>query len=455
MKKILLLSAVASLFACNEQATIDYTLFSGKVENTDSEMILVRGNGLTQEIKLNEDGSFADTLRLSAQGSTYSFVIGRESSKFYAKNGDELNLTLNAEQFDESIKYSGKGAEESNLLAQIYLINEGVVEGINVLFAKDEEEFTASLEEIKEKVNKAFQASKVNDAFKQAQLKELEYEASIFKMQYESYHGHFAKKPGFIATEDFKSSIPSYDVNDEKLYRSSDKYKELVSIIQDIEIGNAYDETQDYNKAVMLVMDKMTNKHVKENLLKDYSSGMLGPNESLKEVYDYLVANTSEEATKEEYTTTFEKLKKLAKGMPSPTFSNYENHAGGTTSFDDLKGKYTYIDVWATWCGPCIGEIPSLKAVESEYHGKNIQFVSASIDQSKAHDTWVNMVKEKELGGIQLMADNAWKSKFVQDYEINGIPRFILVDPEGNIVSADAPRPSDPKLKELFATLEI
>ena len=65
------------------------------------------------------------------------------------------------------------------------------------------------------------------------------------------------------------------------------------------------------------------------------------------------------------------------------------------------------------------------------------------------------MVAEKELGGIQLFADNDWQSKFVTDYAIEGIPRFVLIDPEGNIVTADAPRPSNPKLIKLFEELSI
>ena len=148
-------------------------------------------------------------------------------------------------------------------------------------------------------------------------------------------------------------------------------------------------------------------------------------------------------------------MKLLAKGMPSPVFTNYENHKGGKTSLEDLKGKYVYIDVWATWCGPCKREIPFLKEVEKSYHGKNIEFVSTSIDRAKDHEVWVNMVTDKDLSGVQLFADNDWKSKFVQDYAIEGIPRFILIDPEGNIVTADAPRPSNPKLVELLEELGI
>lgn len=147
----------------------------------------------------------------------------------------------------------------------------------------------------------------------------------------------------------------------------------------------------------------------------------------------------------------------LPEGTPSPTFENYINYAGGTTSLSDLKGKYVYVDIWATWCGPCKREIPSLKEVEKKFHDKNIEFVSISVDdekrsgtKEKAFESWQKMVKDKELGGIQLFSDNAWQSDFVKNYKVNGIPRFILIDPEGNIVSPDAPRPSNPMLTELL-----
>jgi thiol-disulfide isomerase/thioredoxin len=139
--------------------------------------------------------------------------------------------------------------------------------------------------------------------------------------------------------------------------------------------------------------------------------------------------------------------------LPSPSF-NYLNYAGGTTKLEDLKGKYVYIDVWATWCGPCRQEIPFLKKVEEKYHGKNIAFVSISIDKLKDQEKWKTMVKEKELGGVQLFADNDWNSKFVQDYKITGIPRFILIDPNGIIVKSSAARPSSEDLvKELDVLL--
>ncbi|MFD1613766.1 TlpA family protein disulfide reductase [Gelatiniphilus marinus] len=153
----------------------------------------------------------------------------------------------------------------------------------------------------------------------------------------------------------------------------------------------------------------------------------------------------------------------LPKGSPSPVFNDFENFDGTTTSLSDLKGKYVYVDVWATWCGPCKAEIPSLKALEKEYHGKNIEFVSLSIDDDRSHggswdkarENWKAMVTDKELGGIQLFAPKGWQTQFVQDYKIKGIPRFLLIDPNGNVVTPDAPRPSSASIKELFTELNI
>lgn len=143
---------------------------------------------------------------------------------------------------------------------------------------------------------------------------------------------------------------------------------------------------------------------------------------------------------------------KKMEGVVSPSF-DYENHKGGKTKLEDLRGKYVYIDVWATWCGPCIAEIPHLKKVEAKYHGKNIEFVSISVDTEKDYEKWKKMVVAKELGGIQLFADKNWTSDFIKAYGINAIPRFILIGPDGKVIKADAARPSSASLTELLDSL--
>lgn len=144
----------------------------------------------------------------------------------------------------------------------------------------------------------------------------------------------------------------------------------------------------------------------------------------------------------------------FAKGKASPKFVNLENFKGGTTSLDDLKGKFVYIDVWATWCRPCLGQIPALKELEEDYKGKNIEFVSISTDKPNKHEAWKNMIVSKGMSGIQLFAGT--DQSFMQTYQINSIPRFIFIDTEGNIVDANAPRPSQKEaIRSLFTQVGL
>ncbi|WP_395049818.1 TlpA family protein disulfide reductase [Flavobacterium sp.] len=164
-------------------------------------------------------------------------------------------------------------------------------------------------------------------------------------------------------------------------------------------------------------------------------------------------ANTEKALTKlSKYYTRVRSENKLNNTV-SASF-DCENHKGGKTKLEDFKGKYVYIDVWATWCGPCRAEIPFLQKVEEKYHGKNIEFVSISVDVLKDHDKWKKFVTDKSLGGIQLFADKDWNSDFMKSYGVTSIPRFILIDPNGIILKSDASRPSDLELqKELDSLL--
>lgn len=137
----------------------------------------------------------------------------------------------------------------------------------------------------------------------------------------------------------------------------------------------------------------------------------------------------------------------LKKGDASPTFS-FKDINGKTVTLESLKGKMVYIDVWATWCPPCRAELPALKQLEEKY-GKDIHFVSISCDQDKSK--WETMVKEKDLKGIQLHIGT--DRSFMQSYEISGIPRFILLDENGKIISSDMSRPSDPKTADALEAL--
>lgn len=142
--------------------------------------------------------------------------------------------------------------------------------------------------------------------------------------------------------------------------------------------------------------------------------------------------------------------KRLEKGDPMPELK-FTDINGKEMALSSLKGKYVYIDVWATWCGPCRGEIPALKKLEQSLEGKEIAFVSISTDANRVN--WEKMVKEEELKGIQLYAGGA-KNAFGKFFYITGIPRFILLDKQGKILNIDMTRPSNPETEKTLRALE-
>ncbi|RWX03442.1 TlpA family protein disulfide reductase [Flavobacterium cerinum] len=321
MKKIVwvFLFAFAGVYA---QA--DKVKFAAKIENRNSDSLVIRSQKFTKVIKSDTKGNFKDAF--AVEPGFYQLFDGTEVASVYLKNGFDLNMTMNAKQFDETLSFKGKGEKENNFLAKMGMQNETLGEKLKT----------------------------VSDPAEQTKL----IEGLLTKIETD------IKDPGM--DESFRSIL---------------------------------------------------------------SQQIQGQRQQMGEMAAQSAKN--------------EKMK----GQSSPSFA-YENFKGGTTKLEDFKGKYVYVDVWATWCGPCRQEIPFLQKVEEKYHGKKIEFVSISVDQMKDHEKWKKMVADKSLGGVQLFADKDWSSAFVQAYGINSIPRFLLIGPDGKVIDPDAARPSDPALVE-------
>jgi thiol-disulfide isomerase/thioredoxin len=211
--------------------------------------------------------------------------------------------------------------------------------------------------------------------------------------------------------------------------------EELLKIKQiNFEIGNPFIRTYLNYKATADIL-----KAVKDNAVKE-------------EVYKKFRTLPGNAAYLEEVRQIYANYKRMIGKGPAPDFT-YADAAGKMVSLKSLRGKYVYIDVWATWCSPCKAEIPSLKKLEEDLHDKNIYFVSLSVDKIVDRSKWVDYVKTQQLGGIQLISDNDFKTDFVKQFNISSIPRFILIDPAGKIISGDAKRPSDPELRKQLDTL--
>lgn len=146
----------------------------------------------------------------------------------------------------------------------------------------------------------------------------------------------------------------------------------------------------------------------------------------------------------------YEKYARILRGASVPDFT-FIDTKGKEVKLSSFKGKYVYIDCWASWCGPCRAQIPHLKKLEHDYAGKDIAFVSISSDDNR--DKWKKTVEKEQLGGTQLIIQCATNNEFADYFIITGIPRFLLLDKEGKVYDAYAPRPSEPAIRQLFDSL--
>ncbi|MDR2285355.1 MAG: TlpA family protein disulfide reductase [Sphingobacterium sp.] len=246
------------------------------------------------------------------------------------------------------------------------------------------------------------------------------------------------------------------DLDNEALYRRSAAYRswlgDYVTYIRNTMYKS--DTTLGYEGMpivqLKVVQAEFPAGEVKDNLLFQYTGEimkMIKDSTEKEKAYRNFMASSKNEAQRKSIEEIYANDRMMNSRAQSPIF-NFPDVEGNMVSLTSLRGKYVYIDVWATWCGPCKAEIPFLQKIEHDYGNKNIHFVSLSVDRMKDQEKWKAYVSEHDLGGIQLMADQDFSSDFIKRYNINAIPRFILIDPQGYIISGDAYRPSDPKLRE-------
>jgi len=398
---IVLIVAAGIYLVMNTKTDPNQVTITGEITNLKGELVTFSNQDTTYSTTANKDGTFAISFNLDS--TTYlDFGNGVERTAMYVYPGDEIKLSIDTEEFDETIEY--KGSLSSSFLAKKYLLEEGNDFFGKVYYMSSGEAYKAMLDNFKiDLINKL---GEINDsAFVNNEI------ASIDE-----------KNTYFIGRQE---KLANYSV-DVKTYMWETRV-----IARDFDFFAAIDSlnSTDFNK-----------------MTEQYSTGFQS---LLNNVTDSEFIETAQERIKKttdnwlERKTAVDNMPK--EGEPAIDF-NYPDSNGNEFSLASFKGNLVYVDVWATWCGPCKAEIPSLQKLEADYYDKNITFMSVSVDTDK--EAWEKMVKEQELGGVQLWADG-W-SEITKDYAIFGIPRFMLFDSNGNVISTDAPRPSSSEIRELL-----
>lgn len=132
-----------------------------------------------------------------------------------------------------------------------------------------------------------------------------------------------------------------------------------------------------------------------------------------------------------------ETLKAQAALKPGVTFPDFSEKdlTGAPLSISQYKNKVVLVDFWATWCGPCVAELPNVLAAYQKYHSKGFEIVGVSLDQSES--ALKEFIKAKGMTWAQYFDGQGWDSKLGKQYSITSIPSTFLLDREGKIVATN------------------
>ena len=393
------------IFLVSSCLNINKTQISGNISNPKEDIISFSSIGLKEEItfktSINSKGHFQLSFNLDTP-TYFNILHGNESSKMFINPNDNIKLKLNTNEFDESISYSGSAA--SNFLSEKYLLIENYNFYNENYFLQDSIKYIESINKFRKLLRKKLNSINNKDFILKEETSINEMLDYYLNKQKEISNLPFEQKKYLLNEYNFKSTINIFD----SLY------------------------SLDLKK-----FNEFTNNY------------FLTLNSYLEDINDYEFTNSKiNEVNK--YLSSWKKRKVQLENIPKEgedfidfTYPDINNNL---ISLSDFKGNLVYIDVWASWCGPCKKEIPSLKKLEYDFKDKNLTFLSISVDENK--EDWTSMVIKKKLGGIQLWA-NGW-SEITDYYAIFSIPRFILISKEGKIISNNAPRPSSDEIIELL-----
>ena len=144
----------------------------------------------------------------------------------------------------------------------------------------------------------------------------------------------------------------------------------------------------------------------------------------------------------------------LAKPTPSafvgkPLNLKFTAADGSPVDLVNMRNKVVLVDFWATWCGPCMAEVPNVVAAYKKYHSNGFEIIGISLDNNK--DTMLKVTREKEMTWPQYFDGKGWKNEISSSFQIHGIPSMWLVNKKGIVVTTEARGKLDAEIEKLLA----
>ena len=434
-------------------------VISGKALNYTTKELYVTLDGPKDTIRVNDDGTFSKEFEVlspmdgTLQGDKLFLYL-------YLEPGKNLEITFDGKAFNTSVGFGGELGLPVEYLHSKTMASSAIYQKLNEMYRApnspaDYKRVRDSISGIEVDFLDKFKIDNpgLSQAYVEREKKVLEYSVYYDLYNYPTMAGYYDTTHQEIPA-DWYAFMDKLNLDDPALVEIND-IKAFIS---------GYVQTEAMKRANIPQMKSWGNPDLERAMVSFVNEKFKSPEVYSVIVYDKLKQYIDSEGTKgiEDLVTEYlnksthekhkatlkvmaDKWAALAPGKPAPAFTLLDIN-GNNVSLSDFRGKYVFIDFWATWCGPCRAEIPAYKQLVADYKGRNIVFISMSVDKDKA--AWEKMVNEDNFDWIQLHDPQTIKAN--KKYLVMYIPTFTLIDPEGNIVNARCARPSNPETRKLL-----
>jgi thioredoxin family protein len=440
MRKLVVMLFISLLvFACQKEKSVSVNV-TVKDKNID-EGVYFGLMKMDTMLQMNVEGKASVVLPVDEP--QYGIVKYKWKTKaIYLEPGKGLDVIWDMRPSGLEIEFAGDGADKNNFI-------NGKETRVPVMgdFGLKEDEFLEKIDQYIADNNKVLESKGFDKVFQEKEKTRLLYDVCGILWQYaqnrDCSEEYIAKMKSLMVEEDWLLQLDSYT----NFMEGAVAYF-AGKALENQENASVKEKTLN---VLNYVLSNIKSQAVKEYLVASFSISYIDSEgvddaEEVKAIFNKEVTNPVMQAA---FNSLYAQGSSVAKGSKAHGFK-YLDINGKEVSLDDFKGRYVYIDIWATWCAPCREEYPHLQMLEKAFQGTNISFVSISTDQDEAK--WKQTVKDEKMGGIQLHTGG--DEDFLNAFRVKGIPRFILINPEGRIENANMTRPSDPMTIEYLGMLQ-
>ncbi len=469
MKKLFLILVVA-LAACGRPATGPATI-NGHVENPASEEVSISYvkefvTNTQEEVvaTLDENNRFTASLPMEDSRLVNVRTQGRSIS-LYLEPGAEVDVRFDVDDTSRVPDIEGDLAAENRLLAGYNADVASKYARMTVLSRAaemDPDDFRAYVEEINEEKLGYLESDQnfdaLNEDFLSMMKSSIHFETLTHLLEYPMAMAHFRELETAPDMPDGYYDFLESSVNFSDDYTKLASYVGFLNVYQNYMMQKNEPEEgygdRDYYQVLFEQSYEAFTGETRDIALAGAVVSMIrfGDFQLAGEHYEQFMDLATTDKYRDIVDAEYQQVLALSPGQPAPDFT-LTDIDGEEVSLSDFRGQVVYLDFWASWCGPCMQQVPYARELKKRMEDHDdLVFLYISVDTDE--DAWRSKVAEENIQGVHLNVPG-FSHEVPEEYNLRGVPTFFLIGRDGQIVDNRPPRPSHDNIDEvLLAALE-